>query len=183
MLFVNLAAACAMVTATVLMHFWGLATLTRVVSGGGARLKAHEDQGRGALLLLVSVFGVFALHTAEIWSYATLYRLLGETRSFEEALYFSTVTFASLGYGDIVLSPPLAAPERDRSRQRRHSLRLVDRVPADGVAPPQRIRTRMAEALGACARSRRRRPLGDTRRKGAAHGSGQEQGRSGDRRG
>ena len=28
-----------------------------------------------------------------------------ETRTFEEALYFSTVTFASLGYGDIVLSP------------------------------------------------------------------------------
>ena len=28
-----------------------------------------------------------------------------ETQTFEEALYFSTVTFASLGYGDIVLSP------------------------------------------------------------------------------
>jgi hypothetical protein len=48
---------------------------------------------------------VFALHTAEIWLYAALYLGLGELKTFEGALYFSTVTFASLGYGDIVLSP------------------------------------------------------------------------------
>jgi Ion channel len=105
MLTANLGAASAMVAATVLMHFWGLTLLTGVVSGGGERLKAHEGHGRAALVILLGVFGVFALHTIEIWSYAVLYRLLGETRTFEEALYFSTVTFASLGYGDIVLSP------------------------------------------------------------------------------
>jgi Ion channel len=105
MLAANLGAASAMVAATVLMHFWGLTLLTGVVSGGGERLKAHEGHGRAALVILLGVFGVFALHTIEIWSYAVLYRLLGETRTFEEALYFSTVTFASLGYGDIVLSP------------------------------------------------------------------------------
>jgi hypothetical protein len=105
MLAANLGAASAMVAATVLMHFWGLALLTGIVSGGGERLKAHEGKGRAALVILLGVFGVFALHTLEIWSYAALYSVLGETRTFEEALYFSTVTFASLGYGDIVLSP------------------------------------------------------------------------------
>jgi hypothetical protein len=105
-LLLNLAVASAMVAITVLLHFWGLIALTRIVSGGSERIRAHEGAGRAALVIVLGVFGVFALHTAEIWLYAALYRIvLVETRSFEEALYFSTVTFASLGYGDIVLSP------------------------------------------------------------------------------
>lgn len=104
-LLANLAVASAMVALTVLVHFFGLLALTRVVSGGHERLRAHEGAGRAAIVVLIGVFGVFALHTIEIWLYAALYRALGETASFEQALYFSTVTFASIGYGDIVLSP------------------------------------------------------------------------------
>lgn len=104
-LLLNLAIASAMVALTVVVHFWGLIALTRIVSGGSEKLRAHEGAGRAALVIVLGVFGVFALHTVEIWLYAALYRVvLIETRSFEEALYFSTVTFASLGYGDIVLS-------------------------------------------------------------------------------
>lgn len=101
----NLAIATVMVSATVLVHFWGLLLLTRALGGGGARIKAHESHARGAIIILMGVFGIFALHTLEIWTYAVLYRLLGETGSFAEALYFSTTTFASLGLGDVVLSP------------------------------------------------------------------------------
>ena len=105
-LLLNLSIASAMVALTVVVHFWGLIALTRIVSGGSERLRAHEGAGRAALVVVLGVFGVFALHTVEIWLYAALYRVvLIETQSFEEALYFSTVTFASLGYGDIVLSP------------------------------------------------------------------------------
>lgn len=105
-LLLNLSIASAMVALTVVVHFWGLIALTRIVSGGSERLRAHEGAGRAALVVVLGVFGVFALHTIEIWLYAALYRVvLIETQSFEEALYFSTVTFASLGYGDIVLSP------------------------------------------------------------------------------
>jgi hypothetical protein len=105
-LLLNLAIASAMVALTVVVHFWGLIALTRIVSGGSEKLRAHEGAGRAALVIVLGVFGVFALHTVEIWLYAALYRVvLIETQSFEEALYFSTVTFASLGYGDIVLSP------------------------------------------------------------------------------
>jgi hypothetical protein len=101
----NLGLASAMVALTVLVHFWGLLALTRIVSGGSRRFRAHEGAGRAAVVILVGVFGVFALHTIEIWLYAALYRLLGEMGTLEQSLYFSTVTFASLGYGDIVLSP------------------------------------------------------------------------------
>jgi hypothetical protein len=101
----NLGLATMMVAVTVLTHFWGLLLLTRVVNRGGARLRPHESHLRAALMILVCVFGLFGLHTAEIWSYAALYELLGEAHSFEEALYFSTTTFSSLGLGDVVLSP------------------------------------------------------------------------------
>ena len=80
----NLAVASAMVALTVLTHFWGLVGLTRIVSGGHKRLKAHESAGRAALVMLLGVFGVFALHTVEIWFYAALYRGLGETATFED---------------------------------------------------------------------------------------------------
>jgi hypothetical protein len=55
-------------------------------------------------LVLFVVFGVFALHSVEIWLYAWLYLLVGALPDFETALYFSTVTFSSLGFGDILLS-------------------------------------------------------------------------------
>jgi hypothetical protein len=100
----NLAAATAMVTLTTLFHLLGLLLLIRLMGDAHARFELHRGHGRRVGAILVAVFGVFALHTMEIWSYAVLYRLLGELRTFEEALYFSTVTFVSLGYGDVVLT-------------------------------------------------------------------------------
>jgi voltage-gated potassium channel Kch len=43
------------------------------------------------------------LHTLEIWSWAALYLWVGEFVDWQRALYFSTVTFSTLGYGDITL--------------------------------------------------------------------------------
>ena len=104
-LFANLAVATLMVGLTVPVHFWGLLGLTRIMSHGHGRLRFHEGPGRQMLLILIVVFGIFALHTIEIWLYAGLYRMLGETGGFEEALYFSTSSFVTVGYGDVVLTP------------------------------------------------------------------------------
>ena len=101
----NLGVASLMVAVTVLVHFWGLILLTYVMQRGGAHLQPHKSRMGQSTVILMVVFGIFGLHTIEIWLYATLYLILGEARLLEEALYFSTVTFASLGFGDIVLSP------------------------------------------------------------------------------
>lgn len=101
----NLAAATVMVAATTLVHFFGLLLLIWLLSRAHLRLRTQAARLQQAGMLLLVVFGVFGLHTVEIWLYAVLYRELGELHTFEEALYFSTVTFASVGYGDIVLSP------------------------------------------------------------------------------
>lgn len=101
----NLAVATTMVAATVTIHFFGILALLYFLRRGAGRFRTHESMlGQGALALVV-IFGIFALHTVEIWLYALLFHILGTLPDFESALYFSTVTFASLGYGDIVLSP------------------------------------------------------------------------------
>ena len=58
--------------------------------------------GRIGVILFV-VLGIFAIHTVEIWLYAAAFWGLGAIGDFESALYFSTATFTTLGYGDIVL--------------------------------------------------------------------------------
>src|SRR5690348_6202475 len=96
---VQLTLATAMVIATAMTHLLGLAILTRV-------LRSHSRMFRRLrimplTLLLAATVGVIGIHTVEIWSYAVLYLGLGALRHFEEALYFSTVTYASIGYGDV----------------------------------------------------------------------------------
>jgi hypothetical protein len=103
-LLLNLGVATFMVAVTTLTHFFGLLLLTRVMSRAHRRLRTHEGPWRQAGMILLVVFGVFALHTTQIWVYALAFQTLGEFQTFEEALYFSTVSFSTLGYGDLTLS-------------------------------------------------------------------------------
>lgn len=104
MLIQNLLVASCMVAVTVTVHFFGLLGLTYFLRRRGARFRAQESVAGQGLLILFLVFGIFAIHTIEIWLYAAFYFGVGALSNFESALYFSTVTFASLGYGDIVLT-------------------------------------------------------------------------------
>ena len=54
---------------------------------------------------MTSLLWIIALHTIEIWLWALTFMLLGEFADLSTALYFSTVTATTLGYGDLVLSP------------------------------------------------------------------------------
>ncbi len=101
---IQLSLASVMVLVTVMVHLVGLAILVRW-------LRSHNRLARRLKispisLLLVASVGLFALHTAEIWLYALLYLLLGATTDFESSLYFSTVTYAAIGYGDVLLAKP-----------------------------------------------------------------------------
>jgi hypothetical protein len=105
-LITELGAATMMVAATTLVHFFGLLLLTRLMTRAHSRLRTHEAAWRQAGMILIVVFGIFALHTIQVWLYAVLFRALGEFATFEQALYFSTVSFSTLGYGDLTLSAP-----------------------------------------------------------------------------
>lgn len=94
-----------MMTWTVAIHFFGIVFLLRTLSRHSHRVAHLSEVFRQISLLIFAVLGIVALHTAEIWSYAFVYLQLGALTEFEPALYFSTVSFTTLGYGDIVLEP------------------------------------------------------------------------------
>lgn len=54
-------------------------------------------------LLSVSVFVIVFAHTVQIWIWAVAFLAIGAMVDLGEAIYFSTVTYTTLGYGDIVL--------------------------------------------------------------------------------
>ena len=96
--------ATAMAAFTVVVHLTGLSFLIAATNRHARRLQSERAFVLQALVLVGVSFGLFTLHSIEIWSYAILYRGLGATRSFEDALYFSTATYATIGYGDLTLS-------------------------------------------------------------------------------
>lgn len=95
--------ASAVVALSVLIHLIGLGSLLAI-------LRRHRVAARPSLAIvldgaaiLLAAFGLFALHSAEIWIWAGLYLWLGVFGDFEQALYFSTSTYVTIGYGDVVL--------------------------------------------------------------------------------
>ena len=103
MLFHNLAAATFMVAVTTAIHFFGLAGLIAVIRRDRWRGSSTSSPLRQGGALLAVVFGLVALHTFEIWAYAIFYMTVGEFDTLEEALYFATSTFTTVGFGDITL--------------------------------------------------------------------------------
>ena len=99
----NLALATLMVGLTVIIHFAGLLGLMWVLRARGHRFRAHESAvGQGAVIVFV-VLGLVAILTIEIWLYGMVYFSLGALPDFESALYFSTTSFTTIGFGDVVL--------------------------------------------------------------------------------
>ena len=93
-----------MAVLTVVIHLLGLSLLIAATNRHSRRLQSERALARQMLVLVGVSFGLFMLHGVEIWSYATLYYAVGATPSFENALYFSTATYATIGYGDLTLS-------------------------------------------------------------------------------
>ncbi len=100
---VNLALATAMVTLTVAVHLAGLLGLLWLLRNRAHRVRAHDSHIGQVSLLVVVVLGLLACHSVEIWLYAATFWAIGAIPDFETALYFSTVTFTTIGYGDVVL--------------------------------------------------------------------------------
>jgi hypothetical protein len=93
----------AMIALTVAIHTLGIITLIRFLTFWLPRRRSAESYLRMVEVLVISVLAVFFLHTLEIWCWALFYLWIGEFAELERALYFSTVTFSTLGFGDITL--------------------------------------------------------------------------------
>lgn len=104
MLITNLALGTLMISLTVVIHTFGLMGVTHAMSWVTDRIRLHGHRSR-MLAMNTVVIGVFAVLTAEVWLWAASFTLIGVVDDFETALYFSTITFSTVGYGDVVPHP------------------------------------------------------------------------------
>lgn len=95
-----------MCIATVVIHVSGLVFLVSWLRWWYAEDIEKKKQSPIAAIqaLVYLVLWVFVLHTTEIWLWAHLYLQLDQFDNLQTALYFSTITFTTLGYGDITLA-------------------------------------------------------------------------------
>lgn len=92
-----------MILSTVMIHMVGLIVLMAMLQSRSHNLKPMQNALRQGVFIVLVVLGLVAIHAVEIWLYALVYLALGELPTLESALYFSTTTFTTVGYGDVVL--------------------------------------------------------------------------------
>jgi hypothetical protein len=89
---------------TVLIHGIGVLYVIRRM-GRLSKKKDYFAKALGAEMLIIRlIVFLLLLHLAEAAVWAAVYRIGGLLTSIETAMYFSLTSFATLGYGDVVLS-------------------------------------------------------------------------------
>ncbi len=70
---------------------------------------ARLDRGRSFMNVSMPLFGVIVIlmfgNCLQLTLWGSLFLLLGEFETLDMAIYHSAVNFATLGYGDMVMSP------------------------------------------------------------------------------
>ncbi len=69
------------------------------------RMRSYNGHFGRAAMITAIVLWFFLAVVVEAWSWAMVYIMLGVFDDLETALYFSTVAFTTLGFGDIILDP------------------------------------------------------------------------------
>jgi hypothetical protein len=136
MLLANLIAGALLIAGTVMIHTFGLILLTHWMSWIVHRHRLHRHSFTQSVAMVTTVLGLFVVHTVEVWTWAAVYILLGVVPRLETALYFSTVTFSTLGSGDIAPARRMAVVLLARGDQRLHFDRLVHGLSGRGVHTP-----------------------------------------------
>lgn len=92
----------------VVIHGVGLFSLARALRTEAAveRLKRIAPLSpRGVAFTLSIVVAILALHGVEIWLFAFVYLGTGAIAGLENALYFSTISYSTVGYNDTHVDP------------------------------------------------------------------------------
>jgi hypothetical protein len=99
----QLALATLLIVITALIHVMGLVLLSSLMPWAVRRCGLHRDGLGKTTAMLLIVVSLLVMHAAEIWAWAAAYLAVGALPNLETALYFSSTTYSTLGYGDVVL--------------------------------------------------------------------------------
>ena len=97
----NLVLGTLVISLNVIIHTVGLVVLARWMSWIVQWFRLHRHSLGKTIAMVTTVLGLFLVHTVEVWVWAFAYWSIGVVTDLEEAVYFSTVTFSTVGYGDI----------------------------------------------------------------------------------
>ena len=101
-MFWKLILAMSLMATCVAVHAFGLTTAIRAL----VRRRDRDPARRHATMIFIELAGwIIALHLLEIGLWALAYDACGLMQDFSTAMYFSTVTYTTTGYGDVVLPP------------------------------------------------------------------------------
>lgn len=92
----------------VVIHGTGLFSLARALRTEAAVERMERLAPlcpRGVAFTLAIVMAILALHGLEIWAFALAYLGIGATAGLEDALYFSTISYSTVGYNDTHILP------------------------------------------------------------------------------
>jgi hypothetical protein len=69
------------------------------------RLRGKSRLQHVIVAFVLALVFIVTSHTAQVWTWAAVYVVFDVLPEWNSAIYFSLVTYTSLGYGDIVLAP------------------------------------------------------------------------------
>ena len=77
------------------------ANLSRIIEVARRRLHRFANTG----VIIVAMLFILLTHTIEVWVWAMVLLATGAVDGLEPALYFALVSFTTVGFGDITLTP------------------------------------------------------------------------------
>lgn len=99
----QLAISFAMAVVTVAIHTVGLALLLKAIKREDTTEKLHHVSAlspRALTFTMLVLAALFLLHGIEIWLFALLYVAIGALPEMSAALYYSTISYSTVGYDD-----------------------------------------------------------------------------------
>jgi len=99
----NIAIGCLLMVVTTFVHAMAMLALFRWLKIARAERWAQRPGPLREMTVAVLVLVMFLATLIEAGVWAATYLMLGAISGFEQALYFSMVTYTTLGYGDVVM--------------------------------------------------------------------------------
>ena len=85
------------------IHLGILICVIRLLQSFGKIFEVKSNGSRWSLMMVMAFAAIVLAHTIQIWLWAVSFMLLSALPNIADAIYFSLVTYTTLGYGDVTV--------------------------------------------------------------------------------